>query len=123
VKKIPLALAAVTLLSACTAAPRIAATVASSPVATSATAADGCAQATAAVLAARKRINAQDYAGAVTRISDLRDTAHGKVAIDAVIAATDLAFLRYDATAGNPVGKDLTDSLAALDKIDADCAP
>lgn len=87
----------------------------------SASAPPGCAQATAAVTAARKRISAQDYAGAKTRISDLRDAAHGKIAIDAAFAATDLAFLNYDATAGNPVYKDLTDALAGLDKIDADC--
>jgi hypothetical protein len=118
-KKIPLTLAAVTLLSACTTAAHTAATASSPPVAASASA--GCAQATAAVTAARERINAQDYGGATTRIADLRDTAHGKVAIDAAFAATDLAFLNYDATAGNPVDKDLTDSLAALDKIDADC--
>ncbi|HWU23113.1 MAG TPA: hypothetical protein VN088_16365, partial [Nocardioides sp.] len=76
----------------------------------------------AAVLAARKRINAQDYAGAVTVISDLRDaTPNRKVATDAAFAATDLAFLSYDATSGNPAYQDLKDSLAALGKIGADC--
>jgi hypothetical protein len=97
----------------------------SSPVATvtaSPSGAPGCAQAAAAVLAARERINAQDYAGAVTRISDLRDTLpRGKLQADAALAATDLAFLSYDAASGNPAYQAIKDVHAALDKIDADC--
>jgi len=119
-KKIPLALAAVTLLSACTTAAHTAATA--SPPAASASAPGGCAQATAAVAAARKRINARDYAGAVTRISDLRDAApNRRVGIDAAFAAQKLAFLEADVAQGSPVYQDLKDSLAALDTIDADC--
>jgi hypothetical protein len=116
---------AVITVTALTACGGTAATTASAPPATSASAtasgAPGCAQAATAVAAARQRVNAQDYAGAVTVISGLRDSAHGKVAVDAALAATDLAFLRYDAASGSPAGKDLKDSLAALDKISADC--
>jgi hypothetical protein len=111
-----------TVLTACGGA---ATTTASAPPATTAAAtasgAAGCAQATVAVAAARQDISAQDYAGAVTVISGLRDSAHGKVAIDAAFAATDLALLRADVAQGSPVYADLKDSLAALDKISADC--
>lgn len=113
----------VTALTACggTATTAPAAPPATTAASATASGAPGCAQAATAVAAARKDISAQDYAAAVTVISGLRDTTHGKVAIDAALAATDLAFLRYDAASGSPAGKDLKDSLAALDKINADC--
>jgi hypothetical protein len=88
----------------------------------SASAVPGCAQATAAVTAARQRINAQDYAGATTLISGLRDTSRGKIAIDAALAAVKLSFLSMDAvTPGSAVYQDVKDAQAALDKIGADC--
>ena len=113
---------AVTGCGASVTAPKVTPSVA---VAASATTAPGCAQATAAVLAARLRINAQDYQGATTRISDLRDTlprGNGKLVIDAALAATDLAFLNYDAVSGNSAYQAIKDVYAALDKIDADCS-
>lgn len=98
-------------------APAAATTAAASP-----SGAPGCAQATAAVAAARHDINAQDFAGATTRISDLRDALpDGKLKVDAALAATDLSFLSYDAASGNPVYQAVKDALAGLDKISADC--
>jgi len=118
-----IALLAAIALAGCSSAATTTATATPATAAASATAsgAPGCAQATAAVTDARQRISAQDYAGAVTVISGLRDTAHGKVAVDAAFAAVKLAFLQADVAQGSPVYADLKASLAALDKIAADC--
>ena len=112
---------AATVAAGCGSAATTTARGTAATAAASASSSPGCAQATAAVLAARQRISAQDYAGAVTAISGLRDTAHGKVAVDAVFAAQKLACLQADVAQGSPVYQDLKDSLAALGKISGDC--
>jgi hypothetical protein len=121
--RVILALAAALAAAGCTAATTTAkGTAPAAKVASSASGIPGCAQATAAVTAARQRINAQDYPGAVTLISDLRDTSRGKIAIDAALAAVKLSFLSADAvTPGSAVYQDVKDAQAALAKISADC--
>lgn len=119
-----LALAAVIAAAGCSTASTATAkgTAPAAPAAATASGIPGCAQATAAVAAARQRINAQDYPGATTLISGLRDTSRGKIAIDAALAAVKLSFLSADAvTPGSAVYQDVKDAQAALAKISADC--
>jgi len=121
--KTPLiALAAVILLlTACSSAPGPVPAV-KATAAASASAPPGCAKAKPAVAAARARYDANDIAGAATRLRVLSGSLpDGKLKADVIKAALALSLLSFDVATGNPVYQDVKDSQKGFDVIEADC--